>query len=98
MRNAAIFDHTIPGVKGTCIKAVAFFKERGLIKEKMPKRNFCLKDIWSSFPGGFFDGALPFEHCGSGVVIVSRPGNYFSFGWFSGKGSNMRAELLGWKY
>lgn len=57
MRNAAIFDHTIPDVRGTCIKVVAFFKERGSIKEKIAKRNFCLKDIWSSFLVGFFDGA-----------------------------------------
>lgn len=77
-----------------CLKILAYFLEIGPIKEKPPNRRCILKAIWASSPISFFDDASTSKVCGSGMFIVIKPRDYHHFRWFSGKGSNNRAELL----
>lgn len=58
----------------------------------LPVRLF--RPVQDNFPVGFFNGALKRDKCGSGMSIYLSPGKFYHFVWYSGGGSNTRAELL----
>lgn len=83
-RNALIFYLMYPAVRGDVIKTVAYFKEyrpsKNCSKSKIIKR----RDIWKTYPVGFFDGACCRGKCGCGAYIVIEPGKHCHFWWEGG--------------
>lgn len=92
-RNAQIFDHLTPDLWRTCNKIIAIYLALFSSLPLAPK-NTPPRQLWSSYPVGFFDGASSLGLCGCGMVIFLGPESSYKFHWHCGFGTNTSAELL----